>query len=122
MKSDGTMPDLFCYNTSLRCLCKHNLKKNPSGLVPEALNVMMEMRSYMIAPNSISYNVLLSCLGRIRRVKESCRTLDMMKRSGFRPDWVGYYLVVRVLFLSGRFGKGHGIVDEMVDPGSKILL
>lgn len=117
MKSDGAMPDLFCYNTFLRCLCEQNLKKNPSGLVPEALNVMMEMRSYKISPNSISYNILLSCLGRTRRVKESCRILETMKRSGCRADWVSYYLVARVLFLTGRFGKGRRIVDEMIDEG-----
>ncbi|CAK9330107.1 unnamed protein product [Citrullus colocynthis] len=117
MKSEGTMPDLFCYNTFLNCLCEQNLEKNPSGLVPEALNVMMEMRSYKIAPNSISYNILLSCLGRTRRVKESCTILETMKRSGCRPDCVSYFLVARVLFLTGRFGKGRIIVDEMIEEG-----
>lgn len=117
MKSAGIMPDLFCYNTFLRGLCERNLKRNPSGLVPEALNVMMEMRSYRIAPTSISYNILLSCLGRTRRVKESCRVLEQMKKSGCAPDWVSYYLVARVLYLSGRFGKGNKIVDEMIEEG-----
>lgn len=117
MKSAGFMPDLFCYNTFLRGLCERNLKRNPSGLVPEALNVMMEMRSYRIAPTSISYNILLSCLGRTRRVKESCRVLEQMKKSGCAPDWVSYYLVARVLYLSGRFGKGNKIVDEMIEEG-----
>ncbi|KAM0979837.1 hypothetical protein ACFX13_015907 [Malus domestica] len=51
-------------------LCE-NFKHSSSGLVPEALNVMIEMRSYSISPNSISYNILLSCLGRTR-IKESC--------------------------------------------------
>ncbi|XP_031255751.1 pentatricopeptide repeat-containing protein At5g61370, mitochondrial [Pistacia vera] len=115
MKSAGIMPDLFCYNTFLRGLCERNLKRNPSGLVPEALNVMMEMRSYKIAPTSISYNVLLSCLGRTRRVKECCQVLELMKKSGCAPDWVSYYLVARVLYLSGRFGKGNKIVDEMIE-------
>lgn len=117
MKSVGIMPDLFCYNTFLRCLCERNLKSNPSGLVPEALNVMMEMRSNRITPTSISYNILLSCLGRTRRVKESCRILDLMKRLGCSPDWVSYYLVARVLYLTGRFGKGNQIVDEMIEDG-----
>lgn len=114
MKSKKMVPDLFCYNTFLRCLCEHNLKHNCSGLVPEALNVMMEMRSYKIAPNSISYNILLSCLGRARRVKESLNALDLMKRSGCDPDWVTYYLIIRVLFLCGRFGKGNRIVEQMM--------
>ncbi|KAL3748531.1 hypothetical protein ACJRO7_009726 [Eucalyptus globulus] len=117
MKSAGFMPDLFCFNTFLRCLCERNLKRNPSGLVPESLNVMMEMRTFMIAPNSISYNIVLSCLGRARRVKESCQILDQMKKSGCSPDWVSYYLVARVLYLSGRFGKGNKIVDEMIEQG-----
>ena len=117
MKLAGFMPDLFCYNTFLRCLCERNLKRNPSGLVPEALNVMMEMRSYKIAPTSISYNILLSCLGRTRRVKESCQILETMKKSGCPPDWTTYYLVARVLYLTGRHGKGNQIVDEMIGVG-----
>ncbi|KAK0586550.1 hypothetical protein LWI29_008821 [Acer saccharum] len=114
MKLAGVMPDLFCYNTFLRGLCERNLKRNPSGLVPEALNVMMEMRSYKISPSSVSYNILLSCLGRTRRVKESCQVLHLMKKSGCAPDWVTYYLVTRVLYLTGRFGKGNKMVDEMI--------
>ncbi|XP_028763488.1 pentatricopeptide repeat-containing protein At5g61370, mitochondrial-like isoform X1 [Neltuma alba] len=117
MKSDGFIPDLFCYNTFLRCLSERNLRHNPSGLVPEALNVMMEMRSYKISMTSISYNIVLSCLGRARRVKESCRILETMKTSGCAPDWVSYYLVAKVLFLSGRFGKGRAIVDQMISEG-----
>ncbi|KAK4844381.1 hypothetical protein QYF36_019503 [Acer negundo] len=114
MKLGGVMPDLFCYNTFLRGLCERNLKRNPSSLVPEALNVMMEMRSYKISPTSISYNILLSCLGRTRRVKESCQVLHLMKKSGCAQDWVTYYLVTRVLYLTGRFGKGNKMVDEMI--------
>jgi pentatricopeptide repeat protein len=117
MKLAGFMVDLFCYNTFLRCLCERNLKRNPSGLVPEALNVMMEMRSYKIDPTSISYNILLSCLGRTRRVKESCGILETMKKSGCPPDWTTYYLVARVLYLTGRHGKGNQIVDEMIGAG-----
>ncbi|XP_021820608.1 pentatricopeptide repeat-containing protein At5g61370, mitochondrial [Prunus avium] len=117
MKSAGIMPDLFCFNTFLRGLCMKNLKCNPSGLVPEALNVITEMRTYRIFPNSISYNILLSCLGRTRRVKESCNILETMKKTGCSPDWVSYYLVARVLYLSGRFGKGNKMVDEMLAEG-----
>lgn len=117
MKSASIELDLYCYNTFLRCLCGNNVKCNPSGLVPEALNVMMEMRSHRISPTSTSYNILLSCLGRTRRVKESCRVLDLMKKSGCDPDWISYYLVARVLYLTGRFGKGNMLVDEMIERG-----
>ncbi|GAB4845434.1 hypothetical protein Ancab_038841 [Ancistrocladus abbreviatus] len=117
MKSKKILHDLYCYNTFLRCLCESKLKHNPSGLVPEALNVMVEMRSYKIVPNSVSYNILLSCLVRARRVKESIKILDSMKRSGCAPDWVSYYLVARVLYLTGRFGKGNQIVDQIMEEG-----
>ncbi|PON70356.1 Pentatricopeptide repeat [Trema orientale] len=117
MKSAGIMPDLFCYNTFLRCLCERNLKRNPSGLVPEALNVMMEMRSYKVVPTSVSYNILLSCLGRARRVKESCQILERMKKTGCSPDWMSYCLVIRVLYLTMRFGTGNKLVDEMIGKG-----
>ncbi|XP_015883426.3 pentatricopeptide repeat-containing protein At5g61370, mitochondrial [Ziziphus jujuba] len=117
MKSARIKPDLFCYNTFLRCLCERNVQHNPSGLMPDSLNVMIEMRSYGISPTSISYNILLSCLGRVRRVKESCQILDKMKKSGCSPDWMSYYLVVRVLYLTKRFGKGNKMVDEMIEEG-----
>ncbi|KAF6160002.1 hypothetical protein GIB67_033086 [Kingdonia uniflora] len=110
-------PDLFCYNTFLRCICKRNLKHNLFALVSEASDVMMEMRSKGIHPNAYSYNILLSCLGRARRVKEACGILNSMRSSGCSPDWVSYYLVVRVLYLSGRFGRGNEIVDEMIENG-----
>ncbi|XP_050224782.1 pentatricopeptide repeat-containing protein At5g61370, mitochondrial [Mercurialis annua] len=117
MKGDGVMPDLFSFNTFLKCLCEGNVLRNPSGLVPESLNVMMEMRTYKIEPNSNSYNILLSCLGRVRRVQESCRILESMKKSGCDPDWVSYYLVVKLLYITGRFGKGNKTVDEMIEMG-----
>ncbi|KAL5717637.1 hypothetical protein ACHQM5_010617 [Ranunculus cassubicifolius] len=117
MKSLDIELDVFCYNTLLRCLCKRNLKFNPSALVPEASNLMMEMRSYKIHPTAATFNILLSCLGKVRRVKEAHRILYSMKRLGCSPDWVSYYLVVRVLYLSGRFGKGNKVVDEMLKEG-----
>ncbi|KAF9591022.1 hypothetical protein IFM89_001232 [Coptis chinensis] len=117
MKRLGLELDSFCYDTLLRCLCKRNLKFNPSGLVPEAFNIMMEMRSYKILPTAASFNILLSCLGKTRRVKEAIKVLNSMRKSGCSPDWVSYYLVVRVLYLSGRFGKGNMIVDEMIKEG-----
>ena len=64
--------NLFAKIHSFRCLCERNLKRKPPGLFPEAMNVMMEMRSHKIAPTSISYNTLLSCLERTRRVQDPC--------------------------------------------------
>ncbi|KAK7285095.1 hypothetical protein RJT34_19853 [Clitoria ternatea] len=116
MKADGVVPNLICYNTFLRCLCEQNLKHNPSGLVPKDLNVMMEMRSYKVFP-TLSYNILLSCLGKTRRVKESCQILETMKNSDCTPDWISNYLVAWVVFLSGRFGKGKEVVDQMIGEG-----
>ncbi|KAL4584072.1 hypothetical protein LXL04_008662 [Taraxacum kok-saghyz] len=116
MKGAKITPDIFIYNTFLNCLCEKNLKSNPSGLVPDALNVMMEMRSYQIAPTTITYNILLSCLGRTRRVKESLQIFKSM-RNTCCPDWMTYYLVARVLYLTGRFGKGKKIVDAMIEEG-----
>ncbi|KAK9748072.1 hypothetical protein RND81_02G033600 [Saponaria officinalis] len=117
MKSKNITLDLFCFNTYLRCLCEKNLEKNPSGIVPEALNVFMEMRTYKIVPNSVSYNIVLSCLGRTRRVKESLGIFDSMKRAGCRPDWASYYFVIRVLYLTGRFGKGNQMLEMMLEDG-----
>ncbi|KAF5193979.1 Pentatricopeptide repeat-containing protein, partial [Thalictrum thalictroides] len=117
MKSLGMPRDLFCYNTLLRCLCRRNLRFNPSALVLEATNLMMEMRSNEVQPTAASFNILLSCLGKTRRVKEAQRILSKMRKFGCFPDCASYYLVVRVLYLSGRFGTGNKVVDEMLKEG-----
>ncbi|KAL9672179.1 hypothetical protein QQ045_028429 [Rhodiola kirilowii] len=117
MRSNGIVVNEFCYNTFLRCLCNTHMKTDPSRLVSSALNVVMEMMSKGIEPTSITYNIVLSSLGKIRRVKESLRILDSMRKAGCSPDWVSYYLVIRVLYLSGRFGKGNQILDIVFEEG-----
>ncbi|KAK9096360.1 hypothetical protein Sjap_021857 [Stephania japonica] len=118
MKSNGVPVDLFCYNTFLRCICKRNLKFNPSSLVQDALNLIVEMKSNGISPNVVSFNILLSCLCKARRVKEAYGVLfQSMKKLGCSPDWFSYYLVARVMYLTGRFGIGNRIVDEMIEEG-----
>ncbi|KAK9167131.1 hypothetical protein Scep_002322 [Stephania cephalantha] len=118
MKSNRVHVDLFCYNTFLRCICKRNLKFNPSSLVQDALNLIVEMKSNGIIPSVVSFNILLSCLCKARRVKEAYGVLfQSMKKLGCSPDWFSYYLVVRVMYLTGRFGIGNRIVDEMTEEG-----
>ncbi|XP_047329589.1 pentatricopeptide repeat-containing protein At5g61370, mitochondrial [Impatiens glandulifera] len=117
MKSAGFVPDIFCFNEFLRCLCERNLKSNPSVLLPEALNVLREMRSYGLGHSTTSYNIILSCLGKVRRVKESLQVLERMRKTGCFPDSVSYYLVARVLYLTGRFGKGNEIVNYVIEMG-----
>ncbi|XP_077242027.1 pentatricopeptide repeat (PPR) superfamily protein [Tasmannia lanceolata] len=117
MKSLSIHLGLFSFNAFLRCVCERNLKCNPSALVSGAENVMMEMTCCSVLPNAVSFNILLSCLGRTRRVKEACRVLDSMRGMGCSPDWMSYYLVARVLFLTGRFGRGNSIVNRMIEEG-----
>ncbi|XP_025791704.1 pentatricopeptide repeat-containing protein At5g61370, mitochondrial [Panicum hallii] len=119
MKSSGVPLGLPSFNDFLHCVCHRNLKFNPSALVPEAMDVLTEMRSCGVAPAASSFNILLSCLGRARRVKEAYRILYLMRegKAGCSPDWVGYYLVVRVLYLTGRIIRGKRLVDAMLESG-----
>ncbi|KAF8720562.1 hypothetical protein HU200_023818 [Digitaria exilis] len=119
MKSAGVPLGLPSFNDFLHCVCHRNLKFNPSALVPEAMDVLTEMRSYGVAPAASSFNILLSCLGRARRVKEAYRILFLMRegKAGCSPDWVSYYLVVRVLYLTGRIIRGKKLVDAMLESG-----
>ncbi|KAK3157603.1 hypothetical protein QOZ80_2AG0124920 [Eleusine coracana subsp. coracana] len=119
MKSSGVPLGLPSFNDFLNCVCHRNLRFNPSALVPEAMDVLAEMRSYGVAPAASSFNILLSCLGRARRVKEAYRVLYMMieGKAGCSPDWVSYYLVVRVLYLTGRIVRGKRLVDAMLESG-----
>ncbi|KAK1314399.1 Pentatricopeptide repeat-containing protein [Acorus calamus] len=117
MRSLGVGPKLSSYNSFLSCVCERNVKSNPSALAPDASDIMRKMRSFGVAPSVVSFNILLSCLGRVRRVKEACRVLLSMQGMGCDPDWYSYYLVVRVLFLTGRFGRGNKLVEEVVAEG-----
>ncbi|XP_058094383.1 pentatricopeptide repeat-containing protein At5g61370, mitochondrial [Magnolia sinica] len=117
MKLLGICPGLLSYNAFLRCICDRNVKFNPSALVPEATNLMMEMRTSGVHPTAISFNILLSCLSRTRRVKEAYQILQWMKERGCSPDWVSYYIVVRLFYLTGRFGRGNRLVDQMIGEG-----
>ncbi|OEL14804.1 Pentatricopeptide repeat-containing protein [Dichanthelium oligosanthes] len=119
MKTAGVPLGLPSFNDFLHCVCHRNLKFNPSALVPEAMDVLTEMRSYGVTPAASSFNILLSCLGRARRVKEAYRILYLMREgnAGCSPDWVSYYLVVRVLYLTGRIIRGKGLVDAMLESG-----
>uniref|UniRef100_A0A1D1Z9S4 Pentatricopeptide repeat-containing protein At5g61370, mitochondrial n=1 Tax=Anthurium amnicola TaxID=1678845 RepID=A0A1D1Z9S4_9ARAE len=117
MKSAGLRPGLASYNTFLRCVCERNLKFNPSALIPEGFSVMAEMRTAGVPPTAVSFNILLSCLVRARRVKEACKVLHSMRtREAGRPapDWVSYYLVVRVLYLTGRLIRGNRVIRQML--------
>uniref|UniRef100_J3N2S0 non-specific serine/threonine protein kinase n=1 Tax=Oryza brachyantha TaxID=4533 RepID=J3N2S0_ORYBR len=119
IKSSCSPLGLPSFNDYMHCLCHRNLKFNPSALVPEAMDVLAEMRSYGVTPDASSFNILLSCLGRARRVKESYRILYLMRegKAGCSPDWVSYYLVVRVLYLTGRVIRGKRLVDDMLESG-----
>ncbi|KAL6883415.1 hypothetical protein ACP4OV_010829 [Aristida adscensionis] len=119
MKSSGVPLGLPSFNDFLHCLCHRNLRFNPSALVPEAMDVFAEMRSCGVDPAPSSFNILLSCLGRARRVKEAYRILYLMReeKAGCSPDWFSYYLVVRVLYLTGRIIRGKRLVDAMLESG-----
>ncbi|XP_020103175.1 pentatricopeptide repeat-containing protein At5g61370, mitochondrial isoform X1 [Ananas comosus] len=119
MKSLGILLGLPSYNDLLRCICYRNLRFNPSALVSEATDLLAEMRSCGILPTASSFNILLSCLGKVRRVKEAYGILYLMRqgKAGCSPDWVSYYLVIRVLYLSGRFVRGNKLMDQMLDDG-----
>ncbi|TVU09502.1 hypothetical protein EJB05_42978, partial [Eragrostis curvula] len=119
MKSSGVPLGLPSFNDFLNCVCHRNLRFNPSALVPEAMDALAEMRAYGVAPAASSFNILLSCLSRARRVKEAYRILFMMRegKAGCSPDWVSYYLVVRVLYLTGRIMRGKRLVEDMLESG-----
>ncbi|MQM10656.1 hypothetical protein Taro_043551 [Colocasia esculenta] len=120
MKSAGILPGLASYNTFLGCLCERNLKFNPSALIPEGFSVIAEMKTAGVLPTSVSFNILLSFLVRARRVKEAFKVLHSMRvREAGRPapDWVSYYLVARVLYLTGRFIRGNRVIRQMLEDG-----
>ncbi|CAL9086371.1 unnamed protein product [Musa textilis] len=119
MKSLGFRPSLSSYNDLLLCICNRNVKFNPSALIPEATNLMTEMRTAGFPPTTVSFNILLSSLSRVRRIKEAYRILYLMRQgeAGCHPDWASYHIVVRLMYLSGRFVRGNRVVDEMLEAG-----
>ncbi|EHA8591994.1 putative Pentatricopeptide repeat-containing protein, mitochondrial [Cocos nucifera] len=49
--------------------------------------------------------------------------MRQLGESGCAPDWISYYIVVRLLYLTGRFVRGNRLVDQMLDerlsPGAR---
>ncbi|KAL4181565.1 hypothetical protein AMTRI_Chr12g271780 [Amborella trichopoda] len=119
MRSNGFSPNLVAYHSLIRCVCAKNLRINPSALVRDFFELVMEMRSNSVFPTTISFNILISYLGRARRVKEADQVFRAMVQEGCDPDYVSYFLVVRLLYLTGRMGKGNEMVDEMIQIGLK---
>ncbi|WOL04316.1 hypothetical protein Cni_G13037 [Canna indica] len=119
MRSLGIRPSIASYNDLLLCVCNRNAKFNPSALVPEATNLMTEMKTSGVPPTTISFNILLSRLARVRRVKEAYRILYLMRQgeAGCSPDWASYHIVIRLLYLTGRFVRGNRLLDEMLETG-----
>lgn len=123
IKKSGNCPSLASYHDLLRCICNRNLKFNPSALVPEAINIMAEMRSSGIYPTTTSFKILLSCLGKTRRVKESLTIFDSMlnREEGEEafPDSACFLIVIRLLYLTGRFNNGNKILSQMFEEEDK---
>ncbi|KAG6528102.1 pentatricopeptide repeat-containing protein At5g61370, mitochondrial-like [Zingiber officinale] len=119
MKSLGFPPTIASYNDLLLCLCKKNVKSNPSALVPEATNLMTEMRTSGVPAATASFNILLSSLSRVRRAKEACRILYLMQQGEAEcsPDWASYHIVIRLMYLTGRFVRGDRLLKEMLEAG-----
>ena len=120
MKASGEAPGGGAYLELFRCLCERNLKFNAAALLPEAFSVVAEMRAAGELPTPATVNVLLSCLVRARRVKEAWNVLQSMRRGENgrpAPDWVSYYHVTRVMFLSGRYVRGKRVFRQMVEDG-----
>ncbi|XVF11879.1 hypothetical protein REPUB_Repub08aG0065500 [Reevesia pubescens] len=136
MKSAGVELDLYCYNTFLRCLCGKNVKRNPSGLVPEALNVMMEMRVLYLTgrfgkgnmivdemieqgltPDHKFYYDLIGILCGVERVNFALELFERMKRSSLGGYGPVYDVLIPKLCSGGDFEKSRELWDEAVATG-----
>ncbi|KAL5996755.1 hypothetical protein ACLOJK_007675 [Asimina triloba] len=116
------------YNSLLHGLCIHgnvkevrkivdemkNVKFNPSALVPEGIDLMIEMRTSGMYPMATTYNILLSSLSRTRRrFGRGNMLVNQMTEEGLAPRARFYYDPIGVLCGVEKVGHILEIFERM---------
>nr|CAD1835287.1 unnamed protein product [Ananas comosus var. bracteatus] len=100
------------YNVLIAAKCR-------TGNFQGARELFDEMRSFDCDPNIKSYNYLLGCLLKNRRVTEACDLLETMENWGFLPDSVTYEMLIFHACKAKKMDLAMEFLNRMMSEGLK---
>lgn len=119
MRSHGFRPGLIAYNSLLKCICKTLAEKDPSKLMHEGNNIVVEMQRNEVSPNQFTFNILISHLCKIRSINAAHKQFRKMEKCGCSPNSVTYVLLIKTMYLTDRLVDGDKMLDRMIEAGFK---
>lgn len=105
------------YNAILDCVCKLCRIKDPSRVLSEADDVLVDMDAAGVPRNTETFNVLMSNLCKIRRTEDAVRLFYRMGEWGCYPDATSFVVLIRSLYQAARVGEGDEMIDRMRSAG-----
>ncbi|KAI3770138.1 hypothetical protein L6452_01260 [Arctium lappa] len=130
MKGNSCNPSVIRYSTIIESYCRHsNFDKvyelldemetqARASRVQEALNVFdVEMSSFGVAPNTSTYNSVISMFCHYSQDQEAINMLrDMENSQNCRSDIQSYNPLLKLCFRAGKLDVWLGLLlDEMID-------
>ena len=71
------------------------------------------MKKNNIAPNTITYNALISACAKGEQWQEALRLLDEMKKNNIAPDTITYSALISACEKGGEVQQGLNLLDEL---------
>ncbi|POO03546.1 Pentatricopeptide repeat [Trema orientale] len=107
--------DVFIWNAMIRGLATH-------GLVKESIDLFMEMVTFKIVPDEITFLCLLSACSHGGLVKEAWYFFEDIKKYGMIPKSEHYACIIDVLARAGEVAEAFQVVCEMpTQPTGEML-
>lgn len=119
MRSHGFRPGLIAYNSLLKCICKTFAEKDPSKLMHEGNDIVVEMQRNEVSPNQFTFNILIAHLCKIRSINCAHKQFRIMEKCGCSPNSVTYVLLIKTMYLTDRLVDGDKMLDRMIEAGFK---
>ncbi|ORZ19482.1 hypothetical protein BCR42DRAFT_371056 [Absidia repens] len=109
LRSDGMYPDGDGYGALLTCAT--NIHANDASV--EAMMIIDEAKKHNVRPTLYMYNVVISKLGKNRKMDQALALFNEMQGNGVYPDSVTYASVISTCLRYGSEAQATKYFDEM---------
>jgi pentatricopeptide repeat protein len=105
MEVERAVPCAYPYNTMI-------MGYGSAGRFDDAYRLLERLRERGFIPSVVSFNSILICLRKKRKVDDSLSLLDIMKKDA-KPNTSTYNIVIDMLCMAGRVNEAYKVRDEM---------